>query len=56
MASLRNLAISMLPTADLTNIAQALRFCGKNSSRPLRLIGLAIPRFPVAALFSCFFF
>jgi hypothetical protein len=40
---LRNLWISMLRMAGVTHIAQALRFCGKNSSRPLSLIGLAIP-------------
>jgi hypothetical protein len=31
MAPLRNLAISMLGMAGGTHIAQALRFCGKNS-------------------------
>ena len=42
-APLRSLAISMLGMAGDTHIAQALRFCGENNWRPLRLIGLAIP-------------
>jgi hypothetical protein len=42
MASLRNLAISMLRIAGADNVAEALRFCSWNSRRPLRLIGIAI--------------
>lgn len=42
MASLRNLAISLLRLAGATNIAQALRDCGRNERRPLRLLGLAV--------------
>jgi hypothetical protein len=41
MASLRNLAISLLRLAGARNIAAALRFCGRHQLRPLRLIGLA---------------
>jgi hypothetical protein len=41
MASLRNLAISMLRIAGADNVAEALRFCSWNSRRPLRLIGIA---------------
>jgi hypothetical protein len=41
MASLRNLAISLLRLAGALNIAAALRFCGRRQLRPLRLIGLA---------------
>ena len=40
MASLRNLAISLLRLAGALNIAAALRFCGYHQLRPLRLIGL----------------
>lgn len=43
MASLRNLAISLLRMAGAQNIAQALRCCSWNPNYPLRLIGLAIP-------------
>lgn len=42
MASLRNLAMSMLRMAGADNVAEALRFCSWNSQRPLRLIGIAI--------------
>ena len=41
MASLRNLAISLLRLAGAVNVAAALRFCGHRQLRPLRLIGLA---------------
>jgi predicted transposase YbfD/YdcC len=42
MASLRNLAISLLRMAGAQNIAQALRCCSWNQNYSLRLIGLAI--------------
>lgn len=42
MATLRNLAISLLRLAGAKNIAAALRFCGRNRLRPLHLIGLAM--------------
>lgn len=42
MASLRNLAISLLRLGGAENIAAALRFCGYNPLRPLRLIGVAM--------------
>jgi Transposase DDE domain len=42
MASLRNLAISLLRLAGATNIAQALRACARHEPRPLRLLGLAM--------------
>lgn len=41
MATLRNLAISVLRMAGATNIAQAIRCCSWNKHRALRLIGLA---------------
>jgi len=41
MASLRNLAISLLRLAGAVSIAAALRFCSHHQFRPLRLIGLA---------------
>jgi hypothetical protein len=41
MASLRNLAISLLRLAGAVSIAPALRACARNSRRPLRLLGLA---------------
>jgi hypothetical protein len=41
MASLRNLAISLLRLAGAVNIASALRACARNLRRPLRLLGLA---------------
>ncbi len=40
MASLRNLAISLLRLAGETNIAEGLRACARNRQRPLRLLGL----------------
>jgi hypothetical protein len=40
MASLRNLAISLLRLAGAVNIAPALRACARNFQRPLRLLGL----------------
>jgi hypothetical protein len=40
MASLRNLAISLLRLVGATNIAAALRHCGRAVSKTLRLIGL----------------
>jgi hypothetical protein len=40
MASLRNLAISLLRLAGVVHIAPALRACAHNRLRPLRLIGL----------------
>jgi hypothetical protein len=40
MASLRNLAISLLRLAGTVHIAPALRACARNRIRPLRLIGL----------------
>lgn len=40
MASLRNLAISLLRLAGVANIAAALRHCGRSVSKTLRLIGL----------------
>lgn len=42
MASIRNLAISVLRMAGADNIAEALRLCSWNRSRPLRLIGVVI--------------
>lgn len=42
MASLRNLAISVLRMAGAKNVAEALRSCSWNRQRPLRLIGLAL--------------
>lgn len=42
MAVLRNLAISLLCRARATNIAKALRACGRDEQRPLRLLGLAM--------------
>lgn len=41
MASLRNLAISLLRLAGAANISAALRFCSRSRLRPLRMIGLA---------------
>jgi len=41
MASLRNLAISLLRLAGMVNIAQGLRACARHPQRPLRLLGLA---------------
>lgn len=42
MASLRNLAISLLRLAGAASIAAALRFCSHNPLRPFRLIGVAM--------------
>lgn len=42
MATLRNLAISLLRMAGADNIAHGLRSCSWNKSRALRLIGVAI--------------
>jgi len=42
MATLRNLAISLLRLAGAVHIAPALRACAGNRLRPLRLIGLAV--------------
>lgn len=41
MASLRNLAISLLRLAGETNIAQGLRACARDPQRSLRLLGFA---------------
>lgn len=41
MASLRNVALSLLRLAGATNIAQALRRCAWQRALPLRLIGIA---------------
>ncbi len=41
MATLRNLAISLLRLAGAASIAPALRFCSRSRLRPLRLIGVA---------------
>jgi Transposase DDE domain len=41
MASLRNLAISLLRLAGEANIAQGLRACARHHQRPLRLLGFA---------------
>ena len=40
MASLRNLAISILRLAGATNIAAALRRNARNSRRPLMVFGV----------------
>ena len=40
MATLRNLAISLLRLAEVGNIAAALRHCGRHVRTTLRLIGL----------------
>lgn len=42
MASLRNLAISLLRMAGVENIAAALRACGRQEHRALRLLGIAV--------------
>lgn len=42
MATLRNLAISMLRLAGATSIAKALRWCSRNVRACCRLIGLEI--------------
>ena len=40
MASLRNLTISLLRIAGVTNIASATRHLGRRSDKALRLLGL----------------
>jgi hypothetical protein len=42
MASLRNLALSLLRLAGAVNIAPALRACTRHSQRPWRLLGLVV--------------
>jgi hypothetical protein len=42
MASLRNLAISLLRIAGADNIAGAVRACGRKEHRALRLLGIAV--------------
>lgn len=42
MASLRNLAISLLRMAGADNIAQGVRACAWNRNRAFRLIGLVV--------------
>lgn len=42
MASLRNLAISLLRMAGAENIAAAVRACGRKETRTLRLLGIAL--------------
>ncbi len=42
MASLRNLAISLLRMAGANNIAAALRACGRKETRALRLLGIVV--------------
>lgn len=42
MASLRNLAISLLRMAGATNIAQALRHCARLGSNVLRFLGIRL--------------
>ena len=42
MASLCNLAISLLRMAGAKNIAAALRACGRKETRALRLLGIAV--------------
>ena len=42
MASLRNLAISVLRLAGAKNIAQGLRVCVNDRRRSLRLLGLVV--------------
>ena len=41
MATLRNIAISLLRLAGAENIAAATRYLGRQVDRPLRLLGLA---------------
>jgi len=41
MASLRNIAVSLLRLAGVDNIAAATRYLGRRPERPLRLLGLA---------------
>lgn len=42
MASLRNLAISLLRMAGADNVAEAVRACGRKENRALRLLGIAV--------------
>jgi hypothetical protein len=42
MASIRNLAISLLRIAGATNIAQASRFCSRIGANVLRFIGILL--------------
>lgn len=42
MATLRNLAISLLRLAKASNIAKALRHCARKVDSALRLIGLKL--------------
>jgi hypothetical protein len=41
MATIRNLAISLLRLAGVESIAAATRYLGRQTERPLRLLGLA---------------
>ena len=41
MATLRNVAISLMRLAGATSIATATRYLGRRVDRPLRLLGLA---------------
>lgn len=41
MATVRNVAISLLRLAGAENIAAGLRYLSRNAKRPLRLLGLA---------------
>jgi len=43
MASLRNLAVSVLRLAGHANIAAALRHSGRDPTRPLALLSIPIP-------------
>jgi hypothetical protein len=42
MATLRNIAISLLRLAGAENIAAATRYLGRQLQRPLRLLGLSL--------------
>lgn len=42
MATLRNVAISLLRLAGAENVAAATRYLGRQIQRPLRLLGLAL--------------
>jgi len=41
MATLRNLAISILRVTGAVNVAEALRWCARDDRRPMRLVGMA---------------
>lgn len=41
MATVRNVAISLLRLAEAQSVAAATRFLGRQAERPLRLLGLA---------------